>query len=456
MGTLMLKDQHGLTISTSSKEAAVGFDRTVNAYLKYRTDASQHLAGTLAADPAFGLAHCLAGYFAMLSYTLSKLPVATEAARTARAMTMEATARERAHVEGLDAWIAGDIDRSLTIWEDIVTEHPMDVLAFRLAHFNNFWLGRPEAMRASVERVLPKWSRDMPGYGTVLSCRCFANEECGNYAVAEPSGWAALQIDPADFWGIHGVAHVMEMQGRRREGIDLLEKHERYFAGGNNLIHHLWWHRALFHLEQREFDAVLDLYDRRFRNLASSLSQALPDLYIDVQNAASMLFRLERQGIDVGDRWIEIADKAEQRIGDCLSAFTQPHWMMALAATRRDDAARRMLDAMRVFGLGTGAVAQIVETIALPVTEAVLAHRRGEYARAVDLMKPILDRMSQLGGSYAQRDVLEQVFLDSAIKVNRDDDVRLMLARVAAEYPTPPERRIGYAQAAMHFGTMTH
>ncbi len=238
----------------------------------------------------------------------------------------------------------------------------------------------------------------------------------------------------------------MEMQGRRREGIDLLEKYERYFAGGNNLIHHLWWHRALFHLEQRECDAVLDLYDRRFRNLASPLSQALPDLYIDVQNAASMLFRLERQGIDVGDRWIEIADKAEQRI-DCLSAFTQPHWMMALAATRRDDAARRMLDAMRAFGLGTGAVAQIVGTIALPVTEAVLAHRRGEYGRAVDLMKPILDRMSQLGGSHAQQDVLEQVFLDSAVKVNRDDDVRLMLARVAAEYQIPPEGRIGYAQA---------
>jgi hypothetical protein len=451
MGTLMFKDRHGLTISTSSTEAAVGFDRTVNAYLKYRTDASQHLACTLAADPAFGLAHCLAGYFAMLSYNLSKLPVATEAARTARAMTMEATARERAHVEALDAWVAGDIDRSLTIWDDIVTEHPMDVVAIRLAHFNNFWLGRPEAMCASIEEVFPKWSRDMPGYGTILSCRCFANEECGNYAVAEPSGWAALEIDPADFWGIHGIAHVMEMQGRRREGIDLLEKHERYFAGGNNLIHHLWWHRALFHLEQREFDAVLDLYDRRFRNLASPLSQALPDLYIDVQNAASMLFRLERQGIDVGDRWIEIADKAEQRIGDCLSAFTQPHWMMALAATQRDDAARRMLDAMRVFGLGTGAVAQIVGTIALPVTEAVLAHRRGEYARAVDLMKPILDRMSQLGGSHAQRDVLEQVFLDSAVKVNRDDDVRLTLARVAAEYQTPPEGRIGYAQAALHF-----
>jgi hypothetical protein len=75
----------------------------------------------------------------------------------------------------------------------------------------------------------------------------------------------------------------------------------------------------MFHLEQSEFDAVLDLYDQRFRNLASPLTQTLPDLYIDVQNAASMLFRLERQGVDVGDRWIEIADKAEQRVGNCLS-----------------------------------------------------------------------------------------------------------------------------------------
>jgi len=447
----MLRDQHGLAVSTSSMEATSNFDRTILAYLKYRADTPQHLANTLAADPEFGLAHCVAGYFAMLSYKLANLPVAAEAARTARAMMSKANARERAHVEALDAWIAGDIDRTLSIWDGIVTEHPMDVLAFRLAHFNNFWLGRREAMLASAEQVLSKWSRDMPGYGTILSCHCFANEECGNYADAEPSGWAALEIDPADYWGIHAVAHVMEMQGRQSEGIDLLEKHERYFAGGNNIIHHIWWHRAMFHLEQREFEAVLDLYDQRFRNLASPLTQTLPDLYIDVQNAASILFRLDRQGIDVGHRWIEIADKAEQRIGDCLSAFTQPHWMMALAATRRDDVAQRMLDAMRVFGLGRGAVAQVVGTVALPISKAVLAHGRGEHARAVDLMKPILDEMYRLGGSHAQQDVLEQVFLDSAIKANRGDDVRLMLARVTARYPNPPERRIGYAHAARQF-----
>jgi hypothetical protein len=240
----------------------------------------------------------------------------------------------------------------------------------------------------------------------------------------------------------------MEMQGRHREGISWLAALERHWAGGSNLLHHLWWHRALFHLEQREFGAVLDLYDRRFRDLAAPLTRAQPDLYIDVQNAASMLFRLELHGVDVGERWNELADKAEARIGDCLSAFTLPHWMMALAATGRDEAAQRMLEAMRAVGRGNATVARIVGRVAVPVCEAVLAHRRGEFARAVALMRPVLDAMHTLGGSHAQQDVLNQLFLDAALKAGREQDADFMLTRLATRYPTPADQRIGHAPAA--------
>jgi len=267
---------------------------------------------------------------------------------------------------------------------------------------------------------------------------------------AEPSGRAAIAIDPGDIWGTHAVAHIMEMQGRHAEGIAWLDELERHWDGGNNLLHHLWWHRALFHLERREFDAVLDLYDKRFRNLGSPLTQAQPDLYIDVQNAASMLFRLERAGIDVGNRWSEIADKAETRIGDCLSAFTLPHWMMALAAAGRDDAARRMLEGMRIFAAGEGTVRRIVGRVALPICEAVAAHRRGDHARAVSLMRPALGEMVQLGGSHAQQDVLMQLFLDSAVKADCADDVRLILDH-ARRAGFELDQRLGYAQAVRQF-----
>jgi hypothetical protein len=446
----MHQDMHGLPISTASGEAAAAFDRTVAGYLKYRADLPARIAQVFAADNDFGLAHCLKGYFAMLSYKRANVPMAVEAANAAHRLTANATPREQAHVAALEAWISGALDRALGVWEQILSDHPLDVLAFRLAHFNNFWLGRPDEMRGSVERVKPKWDSGLPGYGTILSCHCFSHEECGDYATAEPSGRAAIEIDPGDVWGTHAVAHIMEMQGRHAEGIAWLDELERHWDGGNNLLHHLWWHRALFHLERHEFDAVLDLYDKRFRNMAAPLTQAQPDLYIDVQNAASMLFRLELLGIDVGTRWSEIADKAEARIGDCLSAFTLPHWMMALAATQRDEAAQRMIDGMRAFGAGEGAVMRIVRNVAAPVCEAVVAHRRGEHARALDLMRPVLRDMHQLGGSHAQQDVLMQLFLDSALKADCADDVRLML-KFAKRAGFELNERAGYAQAVRQF-----
>ena len=39
---------------------------------------------------------------------------------------------------------------AVSVWDRILDDHPHDILAFRLAHFVNFWSGRPEAMLASV------------------------------------------------------------------------------------------------------------------------------------------------------------------------------------------------------------------------------------------------------------------------------------------------------------------
>jgi len=236
-----VKDLHGLTISTSSAEAGAAMERALSSFLKFRLDVREHLSRCLAADPEFGLAHCLKGYFAMLLYKQTSVAPAAQSAQTARTLVATATAREQAYVEALEAWVEGDLDRTLATWETILADYPTDALALRLAHLKYFWLGRPRDMVASVERVVP--------------------------------------LDPADLWATHAVAHIMEMQDRHDEGIAWLGELEPHWAGGNNLLHHLWWHRALFHLERREFEQVLDLYDRRFRDLNSPLAQAQPDYH---------------------------------------------------------------------------------------------------------------------------------------------------------------------------------
>ena len=91
--------------------------------------------------------------------------------------------------------------------------------------------------------------RTIPGYSSILACRSFAQEEAGNYLAAEPSGRRAIELDPGDLWAAHAVAHVMEMQGRRSEGIQWLTTLAPNWEGAHNLQHHLWWHCALFTLE---------------------------------------------------------------------------------------------------------------------------------------------------------------------------------------------------------------
>jgi hypothetical protein len=441
-------DLHGLPLGTASADTATAYNHAVLGYLRYRADTPRRLGELLAADPEFGFAQVLKGYFHLLAFNGASLPTAREALAAAQALDAGATSRERAHVAALQSWVAGNLDAVLRQWEEILDQHPLDVLAFRLHHFVAFWQGRPEIMAAQADKTMRSWSRELAGWPSLLACRCFAHEELGHYAVAEAAGRDAIALEPGDLWAAHGVAHVMEMQGRHGEGIAWLAALETHWEGGNNILHHLWWHRALYHFERREFGDVLALYDRRFRDLAAPNTLAQPDLYIDVQNAASMLFRLERQGVDVGARWGELADKAETRIGDCLSAFTLPHWMMALAATRRWDAAERMIEAMHGFAdRGEGCVAPLVRDYSLPVVKAILARARGEAAAACDLMRPALAGMHRLGGSHAQQDVLEQLFLDCATKAKRADDVRALLERVTRSHPVPPERRVGYQGA---------
>ena len=403
-----MKDTYDLQISTNPAAGGL-FNHALRSLAGFDADVVQRAQGVRDADPGFALGHCVFGYVMMLAYSRAAVAPAADALRAAEQNAAGATPREQAHVRALARWIGGDVDGALRQWEAVLAQFPRDILALRLAHANYFWLGRGDEMRASLERVAPRWGEDS-GF---MACLAFALEESGEYAAAERYGRRAVELDPTEVWGAHAVAHVLEMQRRADEGIAWLAGLEPHWGGKGAFLHHLWWHRAMFHLARREYDAVLDLYDRRFRNLSSPLVAALPDFHVDVQNAASMLARLELRGVAVGGRWEELADKAEARIGDVLSAWTVPHWMMALAATGRAAAAHAMLANLR------GSDSAVMREVAAPVCEALLAHRRGHHGLVIAVMAPVLGRLRELGGSHAQRDVLVQIFSDSNRRAQR-------------------------------------
>ena len=435
----MKQDERGLAVSTDSDAATRLFDRAVEHYLKYHVDTMALVNQAIAADPQFALAHCLKGYL-LLSAANPAYSAQIAAALQAAQAGAAATPRERQHVAAFAAWASGGLDKSFAIWHDLLQATPTDLLAFRICDTQWFRHGQTAKIRDQVDRVLPRWSADLPGHDLAQCVWAFAHEETGDYAAAERAIDAAWERDPTNYFAHHVKAHVLEMDCRPRQGRDWLASQIPNWSVGNQLIHHLWWHRALMEIDIGERDAVLASYDANIRNFADPMTKATPDHYVDLQNANALLWRLELLGLDVGDRWEELADKAEARIGDAGHFLLVPHLMLALAATGRDSAAARFLAALRELAADrTAWTAPAIADVVIPICEAALAHRRGEHARVVELLEPRQPQIRLLGGSNAQRDLFFQMLADAAMRSDRRDLVASLL---------PPTERAGYAAAA--------
>jgi len=440
----MFHDKRGLAMTASSQAAVDSFDACIDEFLASGRDAALLLKRVADVDPEMVMGQCLRGYFMRLPAQAHLAAQSHDALAAAKDLSASANPREHLHISALAAWCAGDIRRTNEIWEEILIDHPHDILALRLAHTMHFFLGDLELMRDSMARVMPRWHEDVPGYGFVLGCRAFSLEENSDFGPAEELGRRAVDINENDIWAGHCVAHVLEGQGRRREGIDWVDLHETAWQKRGVFAHHMWWHRALHYLEFEQFDDVLDAYDREFWAEPSEDN-------IDITNASSMLMRLAMLGIDVGDRWGSIADIAAGRIEDRLRPFNDLHFIMALAMDGRTREADAMLASMRAFADahrddGT-TIATVYRDVGIPVAEAIIAFAARDYARVVEIMRRARYRMTPLGGSWAQRDVWVRMLLHAALADGQDTLARTLLAERTVANPTSAPSWKLYAEA---------
>ncbi|HSG63493.1 MAG TPA: tetratricopeptide repeat protein, partial [Gammaproteobacteria bacterium] len=335
-------DSRGLTLSGASSAAIERFDALIDDLYYYRLGVQDRLDALLQEFPQFVLAHVLKGYSLMTDGTLDLHPQAE--ARLSAAAALPANRRERLHREALGAWLAQDFAARAAAWEQILVEWPLDLLAFRQHTGSMFWMGDKRYQAEVTAGVASFWNARTPGYAHFLSAHAFAMEEVGQYEVAERSAREALALQPQDLWALHGLAHVLEMQSRVDEGIELLSDAGRFLDDYNLFRGHLWWHLSLFKFAQGRFDEVLDLFDREVYPRSSTF-------YLDIQNGVSLLARLEVQGVDVGlERWERLAQASLASATRCTLWFTAMHQVMALMRTGRDSAAQATFDYLRSMG----------------------------------------------------------------------------------------------------------
>ncbi len=426
----MARDQQDLPLA-GLQESAEAFDRAVADYYGLTGDPVGALKLALANDPAFALGGVgVAGLF-MIGGFRGDHPEVMGALAAAEAAMPRASAREILHLGAIKAWAEGRASDALLVWEAILTDWPTDALALRFAQDGYYFLGQSLAMRDSVARVLPAWDRDNPLTSFVLGTYAFGLEEMNELGRAEGVGREALAGNPRDAWATHALAHVMETASRQEEGIAFLKETRANWSAAHFMAGHNGWHLALYLIEQGRTDEVIADYDRF---VGPKLAD---DMTLDRVDAASLLWRLELAGVDVGDRWTQVVRAWMAHVDDHVLAFNDLH--CALAAARSKDPAdaerlRRSLDDYQRHGRGHNR--NVTAEVGRRLIDGMLAFADGAYARAVDAILPARYDAIRIGGSHAQRAIVNLTLIAAAERAGQWSLARALLAERVADRPT--------------------
>jgi tetratricopeptide (TPR) repeat protein len=442
----MAKDQQGLKLA-GSPESAAAFDRAIADYYGLTGDPVGILNQALADDPDFALgAVAIAAFYLIGGFRGDHAQVAKALGAAGRAIG-RASERERRHFAAVGAWAMGETSRAIDGWEAILADHPTDALALRLAQDAYYFLGRSVAIRDCAARVLPAWDPGNPLRSFILGLYAFGLEETGDLRRAEDFGRDALNLNPRDAWATHALAHVMETGNRHEEGISFLKSTREHWAPAHFMAGHNGWHLALFLIEQGRFDEVLADYDR------FSAPKLADDATLDRVDAAALLWRLELSGVDVGSRWTPVTYKWMAHVDDHVLAFNDLH--CAFAAARSPDPGdvkrfRQSLDAYE--RLGSGDNRQVTAEVGRRLMDGSLAFAGGDYARAVDAILPVRADAIRIGGSHAQRDIVNLTLIAAAERSGQWNLARALLAERLEARPTP-RTRAALKRAQRHAGT---
>ncbi len=361
------------------------------------------------ADPEHALAH--AG-LARALFLAARIPEAKAAAAKARALLPKLPARERTVAEVVLLTVEGGSAKAYALAREHLKQHPTDAMAlapctgvFGLIGFSGRE-GREQELRALMEELAPHYG-EVPWFLVQLA---FSQVETGDTEVARKTVERALQLDPRGAHGAHVKAHVHYEADEKEQGLKFLQKWIRGYAKEGLLNCHIHWHIALWQLELGDYEAAKRTY---LQGVHPGGAWGPP---INVlTDAAAFLWRAELAGHRRDERlWKEVSAYGAKNFPAAGLAFADVHRALAYAATADQLALDNMLHELRDRQeAGKLLAGPIVPHLA----EAFDAFARQDHAKALALIEPHVTEHERIGGSRAQRRLIE-LTLEAARAVN--------------------------------------
>ena len=419
---MTITDRWGVEIQTTSEHAARLLEQATTDFVLLRNDPAAVLDAAIEVDPAAPLPRIVRAGLDLFAQTRDAQRAARSRLAEVDALLTRASRREKLHAAAAAAWANGQLDVAARLFDGAVALNPHDILALRMAHDLSFFLGDSKNIRDVIARSRYAWKETDPLFGALQGMYAFGLEETADYRRAEDAARFALRADESDVWATHALAHVLEMEGRTDEGIEFLTGSSAAWEDSFFAVHN-WWHLALYLIEEGEPGPALALYDGPIRTSASTE-------WLDLVDAAALLWRLWLLGVDVKQRAAALVGVLEPRIDDALYAFNDLHATMVFCLAEREDLVRAIIAA-------NGHQDGTTNSFVLSASGAELLRGFSELALgdapgACERLLGARSRSAVIGGSVAQRDVIDQTLI-AAVARSADEGLVRALASERTE-----------------------
>ncbi len=410
-----MQDRYGNEVSTGSRAALDAYIEGVDHFLAAQVAAEEALKRAVAHDPSFALAHAaLARYYQMTAQPTEAL----KSMISARELGAGFTPRERAHVAIVGQLIDGNGAAAYADIKQHVADHPRDVMmlqpcagVFSLIAFS----GRPSRDAetfAFFDNLKHHFDNDW-WFDCVMA---FALSEIGRLDEAKPIIERSFDNNPANANAAHYKAHFLYECGAHEEGRSFIHDWLKGYHRSSLMHCHISWHDALWSLELGKREEAWTIFEEAVRpgGAWGPPINVLTDM-------VSFLLRAEIAGEERRrDLWQEASNYASIHFPGPGISFVDAHSVIAHAMAGEDELLAELGET------SSGTASDIVNALA----GVYRAYAAGKWQAVIDRLLPVMGTHERLGGSRAQRDLLEFTLLHALLKLGkREEAERLFLLR---------------------------
>lgn len=408
----MLEDRYGNTISTTSTAARDAYVDGVDRFIAANAGVEDALNAAINADGSFALAHLALARFRQAS---GRVPDAAAPLAEARAIAGGTSDREAAQIEALALLIDGKASLAYPKIRAHVLDYPRDVMmaqtctsVFGLIAFSG-QPGREAEQLAYTAMLAPHYGEDW----WFLSQHAFAQLEAGQIGPAADTIERSLALKPDSAHSVHVRAHLYYENGETEAGYNYLKDFWKGYEKTAQLHCHISWHIALWALARDDAETMWRVVDAHI----APGGAVGPALNV-VTDTAAILYRAELHGLEVpADRWRALSAYASKCFPEPGVAFADVHAALAHAMAGDGEALTKIIRDAR------GPARETVRTLA----EAFGCVAAGNWADATNHFGKAMAEHERIGGSRAQRDLIEYAMTGSLLRDGQTQEARRLL-----------------------------